>query len=60
MLSSLGPPSLSRFVLVPAVPSLTSVHPVGDPAFVEKTWQDTAARELGVALFGVDIKSTLS
>jgi putative ABC transport system substrate-binding protein len=43
--------------IVPDLKRVAVLHPVGDPAFVEKTWQDTAARELGVALFRVDIKS---
>ena len=31
--------------------------PVDDPAFVEKTWQDLAARDLGVTLLPVGINS---
>jgi putative ABC transport system substrate-binding protein len=43
--------------IVPDLRRVADLHPVDDAAFVEKTWQDLASRELGVALVRVDIKS---
>jgi len=43
--------------IVPDLKRVAVLHPVGDPAFVEQTSQDLAARELVVAVVRVDIKS---